>query len=47
MDPLAQNAIQLGIFDMLHKKLLKALHNDGGECHRWVIVKAGHCRLLR
>lgn len=34
------------VFDVLENKLLKALHQYGGECHR-PIVQTRHCRLFR
>ncbi len=32
---------------MPHDKPLKALHDDGCECNRPVVIEAGHCGLLQ
>nr|XP_049575848.1 uncharacterized protein LOC125968620 [Syngnathus scovelli] len=33
--------------DVLHDQPLKALHDDGRQCHRAVVIEAGRCRFLR
>lgn len=35
------------VFDVLEKQFLKALHQDGAECHWAVVLPTGHCTLLR
>ena len=32
------------IFDVLENKLLKAIHQDGCECHRAVVIKSRNSR---
>lgn len=34
------------IFDALENQFLKALHWNGGKCHRAVVTETRHCRLF-
>ncbi len=35
------------VLNVLENQFLKALHQDGGECHRAVVILIRHCRLFR